>query len=291
MTARGCALALALALLAARSVAAQEVAIETEPARPVRGALVRLRITPTGADPVTALEGTIAEEPLHFSRSDTIGWVGLAGIPIEGDDSLAIELVLHHGDRTDTVRTAIAVTRGDYDAEKLKVAPAMAEPDSAAQVRIAREIALGRRVSRGAHQTERLWEGAFLLPRTSRVTSRYGTERLYNGHQVSRHLGTDFSGAVGAPVRATNAGRVALVASFYLAGNVVYLDHGEGLISAYFHLSRTLVKQGELVTKGQVIGRVGQSGRVTGPHLHWVMRYGGVTIDPLSVVGLLRGEP
>ena len=83
---------------------------------------------------------------------------------------------------------------------------------------------------------------------------------------------------------------VALVAPFYLAGNVVYLDHGEGLISAYFHLSRTDVKLGDIVERGQIIGAVGRTGRVTGPHLHWVTRYGGVTVDPMSVLALLGAE-
>jgi murein DD-endopeptidase MepM/ murein hydrolase activator NlpD len=163
----------------------------------------------------------------------------------------------------------------------------MAQPDSAARVRIARDIARARSVSRSAHGTERLWEGPFRLPRPSRITSEFGTGREYNGKVTSRHLGTDFDGKVGYPVIATNRGRVALVARFYLAGNVVYLDHGEGLISAYFHLSRALVKEGQMVEKGQRIGNVGRTGRVTGPHLHWVMRYGGVTLDPMSVLALL----
>ncbi len=107
---------------------------------------------------------------------------------------------------------------------------------------------------------------------------------------MSRHLGTDFAGAVGDPVRATNRGVVAMVADFYLAGRVVYLDHGEGLVSAYFHLSSTAVAQGDTVERGQVIGAVGKSGRVTGPHLHWVMRYGAVTVDPVSVLTLLGEE-
>jgi murein DD-endopeptidase MepM/ murein hydrolase activator NlpD len=284
---RGVAVPTLLLLLAVRALPAQQVALETEPAAPARGALIRLRVTPTGADPVTGLDGVVADEPLHFARRDTLSWVALAGVPVEGDDSLSILLVLHHGERRDTVRTTIAVTHGDYDSERLRVAPSMAEPDSLAQLRIAREIAQARSVSRAAQHSPRVWESPFLLPRPTRITSRYGTAREYNGKQVSRHLGTDFSGKVGTPVRATNAGRVALVARFYLAGNVVYLDHGEGLISAYFHLSKTLVKQGDLVTKGQVIGQVGQTGRVTGPHLHWVMRYGGVTIDPMSVMQLL----
>jgi murein DD-endopeptidase MepM/ murein hydrolase activator NlpD len=277
-------------VLHAGALAAQQVAIETEPARPVRGALIRLRVTPTTAEPVAAIEGEAAGEPLHFSRTDSVIWTALAGIPVEGDDSISLTLVLVIGDRRDTVRTSLGVQRADYPMERLKVAPDMASPDSAAQARIASEIALARRVSREAHSSPRHWSEPFALPRDSRITSGFGTGRQYNGKLLSRHLGTDFAGKVGAPVRATNAGRVALVAPFYLAGNVIYLDHGEGLISAYFHLSKTLVKQGELVAKGQIIGRVGQSGRVTGPHLHFVMRYGGTTVDPMSVMALL-GAP
>ncbi len=249
--------------------------------------LIRLRVTPIGAEPVTALEGVAAEEPLHFSRVDTLTWVSLAGIPVEGGDTLPVLLIVASGDRRDTLRTAIAVTRARYPSERLSVDPAMANPDSASEVRIMRELALGRQVGRGAHHSPKYWQAPFVLPRDSRITSRFGTGREYNGQVVSRHLGTDFAGAIGAPVRATNAGRVALVAMFYLAGRVVYLDHGEGLVSAYFHLSGTLVTEGQEVAQGQLIGLVGASGRVTGPHLHWVMRYGAVTVDPLSVVELL----
>jgi murein DD-endopeptidase MepM/ murein hydrolase activator NlpD len=237
---------------------------------------------------VTELTGEVAEEPLHLASLDGgVTWTGLAPVPVEGGDSLAITLVLLHSGLSDTVRTAIAVAQPDYPSERLTVAPRMAEPDSAARVRIARDIARARSVSRSAHGTARLWDGPFQLPRRSRITSAFGTGREYNGKVTSRHLGTDFNGVVGDPIVATNRGRVALVANFYLAGRVIYLDHGEGLISAYFHLSRALVKTGDVVEKGQLIGRVGRSGRVTGPHLHWVMRYGGVTVDPMSVLELL----
>ncbi len=115
------------------------------------------------------------------------------------------------------------------------------------------------------------------------MTSRFGTAREFNGDVVSRHMGTDYAGAVGAPVRAANRGVVVLVADFYLAGKAVYVDHGAGLVTGYFHLSRAAVAEGDTVRRGQVIGRVGQSGRVTGPHLHWVARYGNISVDPASL--------
>jgi hypothetical protein len=278
---------IAWAQVAIEQVAIEQVAVETEPSHPARGSLIRLRLTPLVNDLVGEIRGEVAEEPLHLASADGgITWTGLAPVPVEGGDSLAITVVLVHAGWEDTVRTAIAVEQPGYPSERLSVAPKMAEPDSAGRARIARDIARARLVSRGAHATARLWDGPFRLPRTSRVTSTFGTARKFNGRVTSRHLGTDFNGVVGDPVVATNRGRVALVADFYLAGRVIYLDHGEGLISAYFHLSRALVKTGDLVERGQLIGRVGRSGRVTGPHLHWVMRYGGVTVDPMSVVRL-----
>ncbi|HTC24376.1 MAG TPA: M23 family metallopeptidase, partial [Gemmatimonadales bacterium] len=161
-----------------------------------------------------------------------------------------------------------------------------AKPDTAAQRRIGDEITQARAISHDAHETPRLWSQSFRPPRAGRVTSPFGSARVLNGEVQSRHLGTDFAGAVGAPVRAANAGVVALVGDFYLAGTVVYVDHGEGLVTGYFHLSRALVAQGDTVTRGQILGRVGKSGRVTGPHLHWIARYGSITVDPMSLLRL-----
>lgn len=281
------AVALAALLTALPAGASAQVAIETEPATVTRGHLARLHVTPTVADLVTGIDGSIAGEPLHLWTSDAVTWSGLAAVPIDGADSVAVTLVLHHSERVDTVRTIISTVAPVVAMERLSVAPKMAQPDSVAQARIAREIARARAVSRASHATPRMWQEPMLLPRTSRITSTFGTGREFNGKVMSRHLGTDLAGAVGEPVRAPTDGRVALVADFYLAGKVVYLDHGEGLVSAYFHLSRADVVEGQTVHAGDLIGTVGQSGRVTGPHLHWVMRYGNVSVDPMSAVALL----
>lgn len=274
------------AVVASRGLQAQ-VTLETDPGAPVRGSLVRLRVTPTVPDIVDSLEGLVADEPLHFRRTDGLAWSSLAGIPFDGADSVPVLIVLRRGPRRDTVRTAFAAGKGSYGVDRLQVAPRMAEPDSASRVRIAREIVRARAVSRTAHATPARWTEPFILPRDSKITSTYGTGREFNGKVISHHLGTDFAGQLGDPVRAVNRGKVLMVADFYLAGRVLYLDHGDGIVSAYFHLSATNVKTGDLVERGQVIGRVGRSGRVTGPHLHFVMRYGGTTIDPMSVMALL----
>jgi len=131
-----------------------------------------------------------------------------------------------------------------------------------------------------------MWTASFLRPRASVLTGEFGSGRVFNGTVTSRHLGVDFRGAVGEPIRAANRGVVALVDSFFLAGNVVYIDHGAGVVTAYFHLSKPLVAAGDTVTRGQRIGLVGATGRVTGPHLHWAARYGTITVNPLDLVAL-----
>jgi murein DD-endopeptidase MepM/ murein hydrolase activator NlpD len=147
-----------------------------------------------------------------------------------------------------------------------------------------REAAMAAEVSRRSHETPRLWTEPFLRPRASRVTSVFGSGREFNGTVTSRHMGTDYAGAVGAPVHAANRGVVRLVDAFFLGGNVVYLDHGAGLVTAYLHLSAQAVAVGDTVQRGDIIGKVGATGRVTGPHLHWITRYGAVTVDPASVL-------
>jgi murein DD-endopeptidase MepM/ murein hydrolase activator NlpD len=133
-----------------------------------------------------------------------------------------------------------------------------------------------------------LWKGAFVAPRASRITSGYGRARVFNGAVQSRHMGTDYAGTVGAPVKAVNRGIVRIVDSFYYGGNVIYIDHGAGVVTAYLHLSEQAVAVGDTVEKGQVIGKVGQTGRVTGPHLHLIARYGNITVDPVSMLALIK---
>ena len=138
-----------------------------------------------------------------------------------------------------------------YPREVLAVAPGFVRPDSAAAAR----IRVGDRpeqagVAAVAGATHGSGGGRFGCPAPSRITSPFGAARVYNGEVQSRHLGTDFAGAVGAPVRAAGRGVVALVADFYLAGRAVYLDHGGGLVTAYFHLSRAYVAEGDTVGRG-----------------------------------------
>ncbi|MBX6364071.1 MAG: M23 family metallopeptidase, partial [Gemmatimonadetes bacterium] len=234
------------------------------------------------------IEGSFAGEPLHFAAADGGGAEALAAVPIgaAGADTLRLVVPGAAGGGAGEMRVAVPIRPGQYRMERLSVAPRFGrEPDAATAARIERERERAAAVARAAHATPRLWSG-FVRPRASRVTSGFGDGREFNGAVDSRHLGTDFAGAVGEPVRAAGRGIVALVDSFYLAGNVVYIDHGGGLVTGYFHLSAADVAPGDTVEAGQVIGRVGATGRVTGPHLHWVARYGGIDVDPLSLLAV-----
>ena len=269
--------------------AAPSALVRTNPSTPARGSAAWLEVQddPSRNDqsPLTDVAGEAAGEPLHFERRDR-GYVALFGVPLEGDDTLAVTLLLSRGDRMDTSEVRLIVRQPDYPREHITVPPRMVEYDSATSARIEAEGLRAREVSRRSHDTPRLWSLPLQLPRPGRITSPYGGAREYNGKVTSRHTGTDFAGAVGTPVTAPTRGVVALVADFYLAGRAVYLDHGAGLVTGYFHLSRVDVAAGDTVSAGQRIGAVGRSGRVTGPHLHWIMRYGAISVDPMSLVGL-----
>lgn len=291
-------LVLAGALLAPVPAAAQPAAsgpVSWYPAAPARGTFVRIAVRPalggSSGDSVVAVRGTLAGEPLHFEWTGG-RWRAFGGVPVSAFDSLALPLVVERASgRADTLAAAIPLRPRppERGGSRLRVAERFGrEPDSATAARIARESDQAMAVARAAHDTPRLWRAPFARPRTSRVTSGFGAGRLFNGAVGSTHGGVDFAGAVGAPVLAANRGVVRLVADFFLAGRAVYIDHGAGLVTGYFHLSRADVAVGDTVSRGQRVGRVGASGRVTGPHLHWIARYGEVTVDPLTVVGATR---
>jgi murein DD-endopeptidase MepM/ murein hydrolase activator NlpD len=282
------ALGLALASLAHGQTA--PIDVRWTPERPPPGTLVRITAEVADAASIGRLDGVVAGQPLHFSAVDG-ALVAFAGIPADASDSVPLRLAVNGpAGRGDSISLMIPLhvepePPAAKPAERLAVAPRFGrEPDSATSARMARESAMAMEVARRAHDTPRLWDGPFVRPRDSRITSRFGTGRLFNGAVRSRHFGVDLAGAVGAPVRASNRGVVALVADFLLAGTAVYIDHGAGLVTGYFHLSKSEVAVGDTVSRGAVIGRVGATGRVTGPHLHWIARYGTVTVDPLTVV-------
>ena len=128
----------------------------------------------------------------------------------------------------------------------------------------------------------------FIAPLQSKITSSFGKARVYNGTLKGYHSGTDYRAKVGERVKTANDGVVVLVKNRFYSGGSIVVDHGQGIYTCYFHLSRFHVKEGERVKKGQVIGLSGKSGRVTGPHLHFAARVNGVQADPLQLMALMN---
>ena len=277
---------LVIALAAARVLGAQTARASLSSAQPAPGALVRV-VVRDSANPagITRLTGTMAGEPLHFTETRPGRWQAFGPVPVDASGSVRAVVVLEREGSTDTLTATAQVPRLRVATSRLRVDSSFSRPmDSATAARVADENRRAVEVARRAHDTPRQWTRPFLRPRASVVTSAFGTGRVFNGQVTSRHLGVDFRGATGDTIRAANRGIVALVDTFFLAGNVVYIDHGEGIVTGYFHMSKTLVATGDTVSRGQRIGLVGGTGRVTGPHLHWSARYGGVTVNPLDLI-------
>ncbi|HVH67961.1 MAG TPA: M23 family metallopeptidase [Gemmatimonadales bacterium] len=266
--------------------------IEWHPAPPPQGSLVVLSVK-SGTIPALPVTGTLADEPLHFeSHADSVA-IALGAVPLSAADTVVAHVVLG---AADTFSVSIPVAQRQVDREALRTAPRFTRrPDAALARRIARERARIADALAETHTRPRLWSEPFLRPRASAIRSEFGLEREFNGVVESRHLGVDFAGRRGDPVHAANRGVVTLVAPLFYSGRTIFIDHGAGLVTGYLHLDRALVAPGDTVARGQLIGRVGATGRVTGPHLHWLAHYGRILIDPLDLVTLdltpYTGEP
>jgi murein DD-endopeptidase MepM/ murein hydrolase activator NlpD len=134
--------------------------------------------------------------------------------------------------------------------------------------------------------TSKAWEGRFVIPTSTEISTVFGVRRIMNEKRTSVHRGIDLRGKTGAPVRAINSGRVILTDDLFFGGNTLIIDHGMGLYSVYMHLSKFNMSKGKNVSKDQVIGFVGSSGRATGPHLHMSVKLNGVSVNPESLFKL-----
>jgi murein DD-endopeptidase MepM/ murein hydrolase activator NlpD len=182
-------------------------------------------------------------------------------------------------------RLDLPVRRATFASTVLRVDPRFTAPSAKERVRVEKERALVARIY-NRPQPGWLAAGDFIRPLAGGVSSSFGVLRLFNDVLHSRHRGVDLRAPQGAPVRAANAGRVVLTRSLFFAGDTVIIDHGLELFTIYCHLSETTVGEGEMVEKGALLGRVGATGRATGPHLHWGARLAGTHVDPLSILQL-----
>lgn len=179
---------------------------------------------------------------------------------------------------------ALNVSEGHFPVEKLNVAPQFVEPNPE---QLARAEAEGKRLREifATVTPEKLWDGRFRVPITGATHGgNFGRRRVLNGEPSSPHTGVDFAAPAGTPVHAAQAGRVVLAEPLYFSGNTVLIDHGLGVYTLYGHLSAFNVKAGDAVAAGSVIGKVGATGRVTGPHLHWGLTVNRARVNSLDIV-------
>jgi len=267
--------------------------VSWHPERPGEGRLFLLRVTAALDAPLLGVHGSIAGEELHFVRDGGRRFESIAAVPVGSGEGVEVALrVVYQSGAEERTTHRIPATPGTYRHEELSVAPRFGSPLNAAdQAQLDRDRAMARDAARAAHRTPRVMDDRVVMPREARVTSGFGDGRVFNGQLSSRHMGLDLQGLSGDTVYAATRGIVTVVAPFLLAGNVVYLNHGAGVLSGYFHLREQLVAVGDTVEAGTPVGLVGATGRVTGPHLHWVVRYGQTSVDPrslLEVVGAGR---
>jgi murein DD-endopeptidase MepM/ murein hydrolase activator NlpD len=275
-----------VALQPASGLANEEWKVAWEPAQPVNGSAVLFRVTaPAG---VPALHGTWSGHQLSFRFDRACAcWYAVAGVDLDAKPGRH-PLRLETGAKETTsaaYSTDVTVSEKRYPTTTIKVAPEYVQPPQEVLARIEQEAALKKHVF-AQIEPESYWTGRFKPPVDSAVTAIFGSARTYNGVKKSTHQGMDFRAAIGTTVRATNQGTVVVARGLYYEGNCVVIDHGQGLLTIYMHLSEIRVKEGQRVEGGEILGLSGNTGRVTAPHLHFAVRWQGLYLDPATLLDL-----
>ncbi len=238
---------------------------------------------PVQGDPKKVV-GHLLDREIMFFPMGAGTYVGLLGLDMQdkpGQHDLGVQM--EYTDHKERHKVTVLLMKEDYKVQHLKLPKKMVDLDSKTLVRVKKE-------SKALHQAfntvlpEPLWNSSFIEPVQGRVSGRFGSRRVINGQSKRPHSGEDIAAPNGAPVVAMNRGMVRLTMDHFFTGKGVILDHGLGLFSMYFHLSEVDVTQGQMVEKGYPIGKVGATGRATGPHLHWGVRLNGARIDPYSLL-------
>ena len=219
-------------------------------------------------------------------------WIALVGIDLDARPGTYVVSVSAASAAGSTVKEhRLAVTPKVFATRRLTVDPDFVNPPESEAARIAEETAAIAAVWAGNAGPDPVPDVSFVAPVPHKANSAFGKRSVFNGEVRNAHTGADFLSPAGTNVKAPSAGKVVLAGDFYFPGGTVVVDHGLGVVSLFAHLSKTLVKVGDDVAQGDVLGLVGATGRVTGAHLHWAVRVNGARVDPLSLVTLLRRTP
>lgn len=238
----------------------------------------------------TEVKGAFLNRIIPFFREtrsgEPPGYVGLLGIDIQ-DDPGTYELAVDvkRGEQTKRLSYNVLVGKEKFSVEHLKLPKDKVDLDEKS---LARWKAEQEQVKQALAENSalRLWRSNFVEPVNGKRTGIFGSVRIMNGQPRNPHNGEDIGAPLGTDVAATNDGIVRLTADHFFSGKGIFVDHGLGFYSMYFHLSEILVKDGDLVKAGQIIGKVGSTGRATGPHLHWGVKLNGARVNPYALLDL-----
>jgi len=273
-------------------VSAANWTVRAQPPKLVNGAPVLFQVKAPAK--LQSLRATWLGHDVSFSYdAPTRTWFALAGVSLETPPgSYALELTgakdaANLGSTSVSFSKKFAIVRGKYPRieVKLNVESKFTEPSPEQQ----KQIQEGQEIKKdylSRVTPEREWSGKFAEPAVAAISDVFGSQRIFNGKTSSPHLGLDFRVPSGTPVEAMNESTVLLARPLYFEGNFVVLDHGQGLLTLYLHLSEFKVKEGDHVKRGQVIGFSGGTGRATGPHLHVAVRWQGTYLDPAKLMQL-----
>lgn len=255
------------------------------PAVVVAGSPELIRVS---APEITSIDGEWLGRKLEFfAGRNRHTWYALAGVDVEtpaGPSTLQIHLRAANGAAREIIQ-AIEIHPAHYRTATLSVAPRFVSPGPEQMKQIEADRAIKKQVF-STSAPEPLWLGSFRTPVHAPPTDSFGTRRIFNGKLDSVHTGMDFRAHAGTIVRAGNSGIVVLARPLYYEGNCVIIDHGLGLYTIYMHFSRFDVHEGQHVVTGQRLGLSGDTGRVTGPHLHWAVSWQGAHLDPAKLLKL-----
>jgi hypothetical protein len=238
------------------------------------------RVVVEGVEDGARVAATALGLPVRFSSAGNGTFEGLLGADLAqkpGTYPLVVEVTRPVGP-PEKLQSSVTVSARRFPTRRLRVSPQFVEPSPQDAARMASDAKRLNDIFAGV--SERRWHGPFKAPVDGPNTSNFGSRSVFNGQPRAPHAGVDYAGKVGTPIVAPNSGRVVLADSLFLTGNTVVLDHGLGLFSLFAHLSQVDVHAGDDLATGSLVGLVGQTGRVTGPHLHWSVRVGAARVDP-----------
>jgi hypothetical protein len=265
------------------SAAGQSRGLTLTPALVEAGAPELIRVIAPNAQSVN---GEWLGHKIEFFKLRNEEWGALAGVDVEapvGPSTLLVNAI--DRDRTDVMNQTVVIRAAHYRTGTLSVSPKFVEPAPEALKEIDEESKLKAKVF-ASSAPQPIWHGDFHAPVAAQPTDSFGTRRMFNKKLASIHKGADFRAVMGTPVHAGNSGIVVLARPLYYEGNCVIIDHGMGLFTLSMHFSRIDVHEGQHVKTGDVLGLSGATGRVTGPHLHWAVRWEGAYLDPLKLLKL-----